>query len=98
MLRVTEEVLEVRRWAECRGARPCRDEATGAPALASPAQPCPGGREVGWAEFEAAFCAGRCVLVYDDGPGGTRFFLGSVEAARAFVAAAEAAHGGQAYA
>jgi hypothetical protein len=98
MLRVTEDVLELRKWAECRGARPCRDEASGRVALALPGRPCQGAVEVGWGEFEPAFCAGRWVFVYDDAPGGTAFLVGDVAAVRAFVADAERAHGGNAFA
>jgi hypothetical protein len=94
MLRVTEDVLELRRWAETRGARPCRDEPSGRVGLVFPGVPCPASREVGWDEFEATFRAAHGVFVYDDAPGGTRFFVGDVHGARRFVSAAERAHGG----
>ncbi len=85
MLRVTDDVLELRRWAETLGGRPCRDAATGRLRVAFP----PGDRcavDVGWDEFEPAFCAGRCVFVYDDAPGARRCFVGALEEAHAFVA------------
>jgi hypothetical protein len=97
MLRVTQEVVEVRRWAESRGARPCREEATGRIWLVYAGEACTA-REVGWDEFEATFKVGRSVFVYDDAPAGRRFFVGDEGAARAFVGEAERAHGGLALA
>lgn len=91
MLRVTEDVLEMRRWAETHGARPCRDAATGRLWLSMVDDPC--AFPVGWDEFEPAFCAGRCVFVYDDAPGSPRFFVGAQDEARRFVSAACAAPG-----
>lgn len=85
MLRVTRDVLELRRWAELRGGRPCRDAESGRLRIAFDGDAC--AVEVGWDEFEPAFCAGRCVFVYDDAPGGRRFLVGAVEEAQAFVAA-----------
>jgi hypothetical protein len=64
MLRVTDDVLELRRWAEARGGSPCRDAASGRLRIAFADDPC--SVEVGWEEFEPAFCAARSVLVYDD--------------------------------
>ncbi|HET8538797.1 MAG TPA: hypothetical protein VFL83_02875 [Anaeromyxobacter sp.] len=84
MLRVTDDVLEVRRWAEARGGRPCRDAATGRLRLAFAGDAC--SIEVGWEEFEPAFCASRCVFVYDDAPGARRHFVGATDEARAFLA------------
>ncbi len=93
MLRVTQEVGEVRRWAEQRGARPCRDPASGALWLVFPGQTC-SHEEVGWGEFEPTVLGWRCVFVYDDAPSGRAFFVGPEERARRFVAEAERAHGG----
>ncbi len=83
MLRVTDDVLELRRWAEARGGRPCRDAATGRLRIAFVDDPCSVG--VGWDEFEPAFCAGRCVFVYDDAPDARRHFVGPMEEAQAFL-------------
>jgi hypothetical protein len=83
MLRVTQDVVELRRWAESRGARPCRDGATGRIGLSFEGAPC--SVAVGWDEFEPAFCVSRCVFVYDDAPGGRRFFVGGEDEAHAFV-------------
>jgi hypothetical protein len=85
MLRVTDDVLELRRWAEALGGRPCRDAATGRLRVAFPPdRACT--VDVGWAEFEPAFCAGRCVFVYDDAPGARRHFVGTMDEAQAFMA------------
>ncbi len=86
MLRVTEDVVEMRRWAEAHGAHPCRDAATGRIRLAMGDDPCV--VAVGWDEFEPAFCAGRSVFVYDDAPGSPRFFVGAADEARRYVSAA----------
>lgn len=88
MLRVTEDVVEMRRWAEAHGARPCRDAASGRIRFAMADDPC--AIPVGWDEFEPVFCAGRCVFVYDDAPGTPRFFVGGAEEARRFVASERA--------
>jgi hypothetical protein len=85
MLRVTADVLELRRWAEARGGRPCRDAESGRLRVAFGDDGC--AIEVGWAEFEPAFRAGRCVLVYDDAPGTRRHFVGPADEAQAYVAA-----------
>ncbi len=85
MLRVTSDVLELRRWAEARGGRPCRDEASGRLRVAFAGEPC--AVDVGWEEFEPAFCAARCVFVYDDAPDARRHFIGAEDEAHAFVAA-----------
>ena len=86
MLRVTDDILEVRHWAEERGACPCRD-AQGRIGL------CFGDRVdvalVGWDEFEPSFVLGRRVLVYDDAPDCRHHFIGTQEEARAYVAAAD---------
>jgi hypothetical protein len=87
MLRVTDDVLEVRRWAERHGARPCRDRESGRLMLAAPGEPCPS-IEVGWDEWEPAFRWTRCVLVYDDAPGLRPRFVGDEDAARRWLAAA----------
>jgi hypothetical protein len=86
MLRTTQDVVELRRWAELRGARPCRDASSGRLRLAFPG-PMSGVVEVdvGWDEFEPAFVYARAVFVYDDAPGVNRCFIGEVAAARAFV-------------
>jgi hypothetical protein len=94
MLRVTDDVLELRRWADTRGARPCRDQASGRPGLVFPGTPCPAAQEVGWDEWEATFRHARSVFVYDDAPGGRRWLVGDLAAARRFVTEAERAHGG----
>jgi hypothetical protein len=86
MLRVTEDVLEVRRWAERHGARPCRDQETGHLKLAMPGERCT--VDVGWAEWEPAFVWGRNVLVYDDAPGVGPHFVGDEAQARRWLAAA----------
>ncbi len=84
MLRVTDDLIELRHWAEHRGGRPCRC-LDGRPCLSfdfGADQPVP----VGWDEFEAAFVLGRCVLAYDDAPGSRRCFIGTEPDVRAFVA------------
>jgi hypothetical protein len=85
MLRVTEDLLEVRGWAERHGAGPCRDEQTGGLRLALPGEGCT--LEVGWDEWEPAFRASRCVFVYDDAAASwlRRHFVGDEEAARRWV-------------
>ncbi|HEU4383301.1 MAG TPA: hypothetical protein VFR85_07315 [Anaeromyxobacteraceae bacterium] len=90
MLRVTDDVLELRRWAESRGGWPCRDPATGRLAVAFPGDVWDG-VEIGWDEFEPTFCSGRCVFVYDDAWKSHRCFVGSEAEARAFVSWAMAA-------
>ncbi len=88
MLRVTDDVVELRRWAEARGGRPCRDEATGRLRIAFAGERCL--VDVGWEEFAPAFCAGRCVFVYDDAPGSRRHFIGPTDEAHAFLSRAGA--------
>ena len=83
MLRTTQDLLELRRWAEARSARPHREEVTGRLALAVPGSRC--GREVGWDEFEPTFRALGQVCVYDGAPGACRSFIGSPEEARRFL-------------
>jgi hypothetical protein len=87
MLRVTEDLLELRHWAEERNGRPCRHP-DGRIGLCFGGDPRPA-LAVGWDEFEANFCLGRYVVVYDDSPGCSHVFLGSVEEARAYVASAD---------
>lgn len=89
MLRVTDDVLELRRWAEARGGSPCRDAASGRLRIAFADDPC--SVEVGWEEFEPAFCAARSVLVYDDAPGARRHFVGGMDEAQAFLSGGDAA-------
>ena len=90
MLRVTDDVVELRRWAEVRGGWPCRDPQTGRIAIAFPGDSWDG-IEIEWDEFEPNFCAGRCVFVYDDALGSRRCFVGSEWEARAFLYWASAA-------
>ncbi len=85
MFRTTEDVVEVRRWAEAHGLRPCRDERTGRLVLVPAGQD---GCDVGWEEFEPAFLASREVLVYEDGPGRARCFVGPPDEARAYLCGA----------
>ena len=84
MLRATQAVTEIRRWAEARGGRPCRDEASGQIGIALPGLPCEA-RDVGWDEFEVTFRVTGCVFVYDDAPGSRRMFVGAPDAARAWM-------------
>jgi hypothetical protein len=88
MLRATDDVLELRHWAEERGGFPCR-RPDGGPALCFDAAETPG-LAVDWGEFEASFVLGRYVCVYDDGPGARRSFIGSRDEARAFIGRHEA--------
>ncbi len=83
MLRVTDDLMEVRHWAERRGGRPCR-RLDGQPCLTFEPS-APSAIPVGWDEFEAAFVLGRCVLAYDDAPGCVRCFIGKESDIRAFV-------------
>ena len=85
MLRTTQDILELRRWAEARGARPCREEASGRLTLAVPGAGEVEVLEVGWEEFEPAFVTRQDVFVYDDAPGCSRCFVGSLEEAHAYV-------------
>lgn len=85
MLRTTQDILELRRWADARGARPCRDEVSGRLTLAVLDGRVTRVCEVGWEEFEPAFVTRREVFVYDDAPGCTRCFVGSLDEAHAFV-------------
>jgi hypothetical protein len=87
MLRVTDDVLELRHWAEERGGRPCRDPG-GRIGLCFGGDPAPA-LTVGWDEFETNFVLARSVLVYDDAPGCNHCFIGAATEARAYVAAAD---------
>lgn len=90
MLRVTQDVVELRHWAESRGARPCRDPGNGGRiGLSFPDDSCP--FPVGWDEFEPTFMYSRSVFVYDESPGSRRHFLGTEDEAHAFVSGAIAA-------
>ena len=84
MLRVTDDVLELRRWTEERGGWPCRSP-DGRIALCLGGDPAPA-IAIGWDEFEANFVLGRCAFVYDDSPGCTQCFVGGFDEARAWVA------------
>jgi hypothetical protein len=84
MLHATEDVVEMREWADSRGARPSRHPGTGRLGLALPGEPCEDVL-VGWGEFEPAFCTSRLVFVYDEAPGSRRWFIGTEAEARAFV-------------
>ncbi|WP_041448536.1 hypothetical protein [Anaeromyxobacter sp. Fw109-5] len=84
MFRTTQSVTEIRRWAESRDGRPCRDEGSGRLGIALPGQPCEA-REVGWDEFEVAFRVTGCVFLYEDAPGSRRLFVGSPDDARAWM-------------
>jgi hypothetical protein len=86
MLRVTDDILELRCWAEARGARPCRDVGDGHLRLTFPGDSC-GAVEVGWDEFEPTFCASRSVFVWDDTPCSRLCFVGNEEEARAWFEA-----------
>lgn len=93
MLRVTQDVVEIRRWAEARGARPCRDTTSGRIGLALPGEPCEHVWEVGWDEFEPTFMVCREVFVYEDAPGATLCYVGDAEGARRFLAGLRAPPG-----
>jgi hypothetical protein len=90
MLRVTQDVLEIRRWAEVHDANPCRAEASGRLALVLSGERC-SAVGVGWDEFEATFLASQSVCVYDDSPGSRRVFVGSLDEAHRFVHGSPAA-------
>lgn len=89
MMRTIDDVVELRRWAEARGARPCRDRASGRLVLAMPGHGCdPHGDDapdVDWGEWESTFLLWRCAFVYDDAPGSARFFVGPAAEAHAFL-------------
>jgi hypothetical protein len=87
MLRVTDDLLELRRWAEVHGGAPCRRR-DGTLTLCFGAPP-DAALTVGWDEFEVNFVLRGNVLVYDDAPGCTHCFVGSLAEARAYVAAAD---------
>ncbi len=87
MLRVTSDVVELRRWAEARDGRPCREASSGRLRIAFAGDRC--SVDVGWDEFEPAFCAGRCVFVYDDAPDARGHFVGGADEAQAFLSARE---------
>jgi hypothetical protein len=83
VFRTTQDVVEVRRWAEIHGARPCRDELTGRLLLAFPGEG--GAFEVGWDEFEPTFLLNHDVFVCDDALGHTTNFIGGAAEAHAFL-------------
>jgi hypothetical protein len=82
VLRVTDDVLELRSWAEERGGQPCR-QPDGRLTLCFGSDPA--ARRVGWDEFEVAFLHEHRVFVHDDAPGCTHCFVGTADEARAFV-------------
>ncbi len=86
MFRTTQDVVELRRWAEAHGARPCRDERTGRLTLLLPGQG--GACDVGWDEFEPTFLARGDVFVYDESPGHVQCFIGPAADAHAFLCGA----------
>ena len=88
MLRATQDLLELRNWAERRGGSPCRHW-NGRIGLCFGDDPWPALR-VGWDEFEINFCLGHCVCVYDDSPGSSHVFIGSGDEARVYVASSDA--------
>ncbi len=92
MFRTTQDVVELRRWADAHGARPCRDERTGRLVLVLPGQAA--ACEVGWDEFEPTFLVAHDVFVYDDAPGRPRCFIGPAAEAQAFICggAADGSH------
>ncbi|WP_242395653.1 hypothetical protein [Anaeromyxobacter oryzisoli] len=88
MMRTIEDVVELRRWAEAHGARPCRDRASGRLVLALPGECEPPERDapgVDWGEWESTFLIWRCAFVYDDAPGSSRCFVGPAQEAHAFL-------------
>jgi len=92
MLRTTQDIVEIRRWAEGRGARPGREEASGRLVVAV-SFPAGGVREVDWAEFEPTFMGCGAVFVYDDAPGASRCFVGPRAEAQALVEAEMPSYG-----
>jgi hypothetical protein len=84
MVRITQNVVEVRSWVQARSGWPCR-RLDGGIAVSFPGDRCRG-IEIGWDEFEPNFCARRYVLALDDAHGSTRHFLGSVADARTYLA------------
>jgi len=84
VLRVTDDVLELRSWAEERGGRPCRQPdgrltLCFGPDLGSAVH-------VGWDEFEITFLYDHRTFVYDDAPGFIHCFVGTTDEVRAHVA------------
>jgi hypothetical protein len=96
MLRVTQDIFELRHWAEARGGHPCRDAATGRLGFHFAGEPCRA-IEVGWDEFEPAFCVGRCVCVCDDAPGATTWFIGTEDEAKQYLCGSPAWGAGAAH-
>jgi hypothetical protein len=83
MLRVTQDVVEIRGWVQSRGGWPVR-RLDGRIAIGFRGE-VRRGVDIEWGEFEPNFCVGRWVFVYDDAPGSARWFLGSAEEARRYV-------------
>lgn len=82
MLRVTQDVVQVRRWAEERRGRPAR-RLDGRIALNLPGDICRG-VEIGWDEFEPVFCAGRLAFAHGEA-GSDLWFIGTPREAREFL-------------
>jgi hypothetical protein len=83
VLRVTDDVLELRSWAEERGGQPCR-QLDGRLTLCF--GPDSGSAlRVGWDEFEVAFMHGRDAFAYDDAPGCSHCFVGTTDEVHAWV-------------
>jgi hypothetical protein len=85
MLRATDDIIDLRHWAEARGARPCREPATGRLLLAFQGE-ARSGDDIGWDEFEPIFCHSHRVFVYDDRPGSRMHFIGEELDAQDFFA------------
>jgi len=84
MLRVTQGVSGIRRWTEERQGWPCR-RLDGRLAVGFAGEECLG-IEIGWAEFEATFCAQRAAFVLDDAPDARSCFVGPADEGRRYLA------------
>jgi len=84
MLRVTQGVSAIRRWTEGRQGWPCR-RLDGRLAVGFAGQECLG-IEIGWAEFEATFCAQGAAFALDDAADSRSCFVGPPEEARRYLA------------
>jgi hypothetical protein len=90
MWRSTQELVQMREWVESRAGWPCR-RIDGRITFNFPGERC-GGLEIGWAEFEINFLAGRMAFAYEDEEPG-RWLLGTWAEARDFAARLRAAAG-----